>query len=137
VPLLDQVLETYPDKVKIAFKNFPLRNHNNAMNAATAALAARDQGKFWEFHDMLFKNYNKLTDKMISDIAVVLNLDRQKYEQARKAPEIINRISRDMNDGQKAGVRGTPVIFINGRTLRDRSLNGFKQMIDDELKKTG
>jgi len=137
VPLLEQVLETYPDKVKIAFKNFPLRNHKNAMNAATAALAAGNQGKFWEFHDMLFKNYNKLNDKMISDIAVVLKLDQQKFEQARKAPEIMNQIRQDMNDGQKAGVRGTPAVFINGRTLKDRSLNGFKQIIDADLKKNG
>jgi protein-disulfide isomerase len=137
VPLLEQVLETYPDKVKMAFKNFPLRNHKNAMNAAAAALAAGNQGKFWEFHDMLYKNYNKLSDKMINDIAVVLKLDQQKFEQARKTPEIMDQISRDVNDGRKAGVRGTPVVFINGRTLKDRSLNGFKQIIDDELKRNG
>ncbi len=137
MPLLEQVLETYPGKVKIVFKNFPLRNHKNAMNAATAALAAGSQGKFWEFHDQLFKNYNRLNDKMINDIAVVLKLDQKKFEQARKAPDIMNQIRQDMQDAQKAGVKGTPVVFINGRTLRDRSLNGFKAIIDEELKKTG
>jgi len=104
------------------------------MNAATAALAAGSQGKFWEFHDLLFKNFKSLNDKMISDIAVVLKLDQQEFMQARQAPEIKNQIRQDVYDGQKAGVKGTPVVFINGRTLRDRSLNGFKQIIDAELK---
>jgi len=136
VPLLEQVLETYPDKVKIVFKNFPLRNHKNALKAATAALAAGSQGKFWEFHDMLFKNYKSLNDKMINDIAVMLQLDQAEFEQKMKTPEIANQIRQDTIDGQKAGVRGTPVVFINGKLLRDRSLNGFKVIIDEALKKS-
>jgi protein-disulfide isomerase len=136
VPLLEQVLETYPAKVKIAFKNFPLRNHKNAMKAATAALAAGSQGKFWEFHDLLFKNYKSLNDKKINDIAVVLQLDQTEFEQKMKTPEIANQIRQDTVDGQRAGVRGTPVVFINGKMLRDRSLNGFKAIIDEELKKS-
>ena len=136
MPLLEQVLETYPGKVKIAFKNFPLRNHKNAMKAATAALAAGAQGKFWEFHDMLFKNYKSLNDKMINDIAVVLKLNQTEFEQKMKTPEIANQIRQDTVDGQRAGVRGTPVVFINGKMLRDRSLNGFKAIIEEELKKT-
>lgn len=137
MPLLEQVLEAYPGKVKIAFKNFPLRNHKNAMKAATAALAANSQGKFWEFHDLLFKNYNKLDDKMINDIAVVLKLDQAALEQKMKSPEVAGQIRQDVMDGQKAGVRGTPTIFVNGKLLRDRSLQGFKAMIDAELKKLG
>ena len=135
--LLEQVLETNPDKVKIVFKNFPLRNHKNAMKAATAALAAGSQGKFWEFHDQLFKNYNRLNDKMIDDITVVLKLDRSEFEKKEKAPEIINQINQDIADGKKAGVRGTPAVFINGRILRNRSLKGFQTIIDAELEKKG
>lgn len=136
MPLLEQVLETYPGKVKIVFKNFPLRNHKNAMKAATAALAAGDQGKFWEFHDLLFKNYKGLNDKKINDIAVVLQLDQTEFEQKMKTPEIANQIQQDTVDGRKAGVRGTPVVFINGKLLRDRSFNGFKVIIDEALKKS-
>jgi protein-disulfide isomerase len=60
VPLLEQVLEQYPNQVKLVYKNFPLRNHKFAKPAASAALAAGEQGKFWEFHDKLFQNYNQL-----------------------------------------------------------------------------
>lgn len=80
MPLFEQVLEAYPDKVKLVFKNFPLRNHRNAMKAASAALAAEGQGKFWEFHDILFKNYNRLNDKFIGDTATVLQLNQEQYE---------------------------------------------------------
>lgn len=135
MPLLEQVFETYPDKVKIVFKNFPLRNHRNAMKAATAALAADSQAKFWEFHDLLFKNYKNLNDKMINDIAVQLKLNQTEWEQKMMTPDVANQIRQDIADGQKAGVRGTPTVFINGKLLRERSLNGFKAIIDDELKK--
>jgi protein-disulfide isomerase len=129
------VLEAYPDKVKLVFKNFPLRNHRHAMKAASAALAAESQGKFWEFHDQLFKNYNRLNDKFIDDIATVLQLNQEPFEKRMNSPEVRQQIQQDLEDGQKAGVRGTPTIFINGRLLQDRSLNGFKTIIDGELKK--
>lgn len=135
MPLFEQVLEAYPDKVKLVFKNFPLRNHRNAMKAASAALAAEGQGKFWEFHDILFKNYNRLNDKFIGDTATVLQLNQEQYEKRMNSPEVLNQIQKDIKDGQKAGVRGTPTIFINGRLLQDRSLNGFKTIIDNELNK--
>ena len=135
MPIFEQVLDTYPGKVRVYFKNFPLRNHKNAMKAATAALAAGDQGKFWEYHDLLFKNYKKLNDKMFNDIAVVLKLDQTKLSQKMKAPEIANQIRQDVVDGRKAGVRGTPSVFINGKLVRNRTFNGFKKVIDEELDK--
>jgi protein-disulfide isomerase len=76
VPVLEQVLEKYPHDVKIVFKNYPLRNHKFAMKAAIAALAAGSEGKFWEFHDELFKNYNKLNDQKIREIALGLGFDQ-------------------------------------------------------------
>jgi len=105
------------------------------MKAASAALAAESQGKFWEFHDQLFKNYNRLNDKFIDDIATVLQLNQEPFEKRMNSPEVRQQIQQDLEDGQKAGVRGTPTIFINGRLLQDRSLNGFKTIIDNELKK--
>jgi protein-disulfide isomerase len=137
VPLLEQVLEKYPDDVKIVFKNFPLRNHKFAMKAATAALAAESQGKFWEFHDLLFKNYNKLNDQKIREIALELGLDQTEFEKKMKDPKITAMIRQDVREGAQAGVRGTPTIFINGRRLKDRSLKGFQAAIDKELQKLG
>ena len=137
MPVLEQVLEKYPNDVKIAFKNFPLRNHKFAMKAAVAALAAENQGKFWEFHDLLFENYNKLNDQKIQDIAVAVGLNLEEYEKKKKDPAITRQVRQDLSDGQKAGVRGTPTIFINGIRLRDRSLKGFQAAIDKQLQKLG
>ena len=137
MPVLEQVLEKYPDNVKIVFKNFPLRNHKFARKAATAALAAESQGKFWEYHDLLFKNYNKLNDQKINEIALVLGLDQTEFQKKIKDPKIAAMISQDVQEGAQAGVRGTPTVFINGRRLNDRSLKGFQTAIDRELQKLG
>jgi len=135
VPVLEQVLEKNPDKVKLVFKNFPLRNHKFAMDAATAALAAEKQGKFWEFHDLLFKDYNRLNEQKVKEIAQKLKLDMAQFEKDRKDPGIRTLINRDIAEGNRAGVRGTPTIFINGRLLRNRSPAGFQELIEKALKK--
>jgi protein-disulfide isomerase len=137
VPLLEQVLEKNPDDVKIVFKNFPLRNHKFAMKAAIAALAAESEGKFWEFHDELYKNYNKLSDQKIREIALGLGFDQAEFEKKMKDPKIAAMIRQDLRDGAQAGVRGTPTIFINGRRLKNRSLQGFQAAIDKELQRLG
>jgi protein-disulfide isomerase len=135
LPLLEQVLEKNPKDVKLVYKNFPLRNHKFARPAAIAALAAGKQGKFWEFHDRLFKDYNRLNEQKFQEIAGELNLDMEKFEKDQKDPEILALISRDMSEGAQVGVRGTPTLFVNGRLLKNRSLAGFQDMIDKELKK--
>jgi protein-disulfide isomerase len=105
------------------------------MKASTAALAAESQGKFWEFHDLLFKNYNKLNDQKIREIALELGLDQTEFKKKMKDPKITAMIRQDVREGAQAGVRGTPTIFINGRRLNDRSLKGFQAAIDKELQK--
>ena len=137
MPVLEQVLEKYPHDVKIAFKNYPLRNHKFAMKAAKAALAAENEGKFWEFHDELFKNYNKLNDQKIREIALGLGFDQAEFEKKMKDPKLTAMIRQDLRDGAQAGVRGTPSIFINGRRLKNRSLQGFQAAIDKELQRLG
>jgi len=107
------------------------------MKAAVAALAAGDQGKFWEFHDLLFKNYNKLNDQKIQEIAQTVGLNMEEYEKKKKDPATERKVSQDFSDGRQAGVRGTPAIFINGIRLRDRSLKGFQTAIDKQLQKLG
>ena len=137
MPVLEQVLEKYPQDVKVVFKNFPLQNHKFAMKAAVAALAAESQGKFWEFHDLLFENYDKIDDQKIQDIAVTLGLNLEEYEKMKNDPGIQGKVRRDLADGRRAGVRGTPTVFINGNRLRDRSLQGFQAAIDKQLEKLG
>jgi len=131
------VLEQYPNDVKLVFKNFPLtRIHKAAMNASIAALAANQQEKFWEYHSELFKNYNKLNDTMFDEIATNLGLDMEQFKVDMQNPAIAGLVQRDLKDGVAVGVRGTPSIFVNGRKLNQRSLPGFKAVIDAELKKT-
>ncbi len=105
------------------------------MKAATAALAAEKHGKFWEYHDLLFKNYNRLNDQAIENFALTLNINKEEFDQNTKDPSIKQRIQQDVSDARQAGVRGTPTVFINGKRLMDRTLKGFQTVIDKELQK--
>ena len=98
-----------------------------------AALAANRQGKFWEFHDELYKNSSRLSAEKIQEIAQQLGLDTAKLDQDMKSPEINAIVEKDLKDGQEAGVRGIPTVFINGRLLRDKSFAGFQAAIKKEL----
>ena len=93
MPLLEQVLEKYPKDVKLVFKNFPLRNHAQAKPAALAALAAGEQGKFWEYHDKVFENYKSLNEKVFENVAGELGLDVKTFNAARRNPELAAIVS--------------------------------------------
>ena len=135
--LLEQVLEKNPKTVKIVFKNFPIRSHKFARKAAVAALAADRQGKFWEFHDELFNNYNRLKEEKVQEIAAKLKLNKAQFEKDRKDPLLLEQVRHDFNEGIQAGVRGVPAVFVNGRKLKDRSLKKFQALIDKELEILG
>jgi len=130
------VLKKNPKTVKVVFKNFPLRKHRFAAKAAAASLAAGRQGKFWEFHDELFKNYRKLNDKKIDEIAKKLGVDEAQFKKDRKDPLILAKVREDYQEGINSGVRGVPAVFVNGRRVRSRNVQGFQDIIEKELKKT-
>ena len=131
------MLEKYPQQVKLVFKNFPLRNHKFAQQAAAAALAAHAQGRFWDFHDALFANYSKLNEAKVEEIRALLDLDKNTFDARRKAPQVRDQIQKDMQWAREAGVKGTPTVFINGRLQRQRSLESFSAAVDAELKQLG
>ncbi len=133
-PLITEVHKRNPETVKIVFKNMPLQFHKFADPAARAALAAGEQGKFWAFHDELFAGA-QLNLQVINEIAAKLGLDIEKWKKDMVSQEIHQRIYTDIQDAQQAGVTGTPTVFINGRLLKDRNLQGFQNLIDKELKK--
>jgi len=137
VPTLEQVLAAYPQQVRMVFKQFPLSMHKFAQPAAIASLAARNQGKFWPLHDQLFENYNKLSAARIRELAASVGLDMGKYDRDVANPALQQEIAADLQLGTQAGVRGTPAVYINGKLLKERSFNGFKQEIDAALKKAG
>jgi protein-disulfide isomerase len=129
------LLEKYPNDLKLVIKHFPLPSHKFARPASMAALAADKQGKYWEFHAKLFENYRSLNEKKIEEIAIELELDMEKFAADRKSPEIAALIERDIKNGKAIGVRGTPTIFLNGKRVKNRSMQGFQQMIDAEISK--
>ena len=134
MPQLEQLLEKYPADVRVVFKNFPIRSHKYAIKAAMAALAADRQGKFWEFHDALFKNYNRLNDQIIQEIGTQLGLDQTKFAEDQKSPVEAARIREDYEEGRRLGVRGTPTLFINGKQFKKRrSLESLEMAINQEL----
>lgn len=128
-PILEQVFEQYPKQVKIVFKYFPLRNHAFAYKAAQAAVAAQQQGKFWPFHDLLFKQYSRINDQRIDEIGKTLKLNMSQFKKAMNAADTMARINDDLANGREAGVGGTPTVFINGVKLKNRTLAGFRQAI--------
>ncbi len=134
-PLLSQVLAKYPREVKLVFKQFPLNMHPFSRKAAAASLAAGEQGKFWEMHDRVFENSRRLSDALFLQMAEGLGLDMTKFKESLNGLSIQARIKEDIQDGIKAGVRGTPTVFIDGKLLRDRSLKGFEEMIEKDLGK--
>ncbi|WP_456385283.1 thioredoxin domain-containing protein [Desulfolithobacter sp.] len=134
-PVLEQLLENNPETLKIAFKHLPLiRIHEYAEPAARAAVAAQNQGKFWQMHDKLFAAEN-LDNDSIMQMAEELGLNMKKFEKDMNSAETRARVLKDMRDAQQASVSGTPTMFINGHLIRSnsRSVLAIQKMIDREL----
>ncbi len=105
------------------------------MPASKAALVAGKQGKYWEMHDLLFKNYRELAADKLKEYAAQVGLDVARWEKDMASPEIQQQVDRDMADGRSADVQGTPSFFVAGKRVQTRTLDGFKQLIDEATKK--
>ena len=135
-PLIDQVLAAYPKDVNFVYKQFPLTQiHPMALGASKAVLAAGKQGKFWEMHDIMFKNPRELQPEKLKEYAKQIGLDVPKFEKDMASPEVQAQVDADMKDATGAEVRGTPTFFVNGKRLGQRSMDDFKTAIDAALKK--
>lgn len=133
MPIFEQVLDKYPDSVKVVFKHYPLSIHNQALPAALAAMAAAEQGKFWEYHDELFSNQNSLGSEKYLEIAKNLGLDLKKFSLDMMRPSLRQKIEGDVAEAKKLGVTGTPALFVNGRKLKSRDFAAISKLIDEEL----
>ena len=109
--------------------------HKQAKNASRAALAAGEQGKYWEMHDLIFQNFKGLTEDKLKEFAEKLGLDMERFMKDFKSGKYDARIQRDIALGQKVGVRGTPTLFMNGKRMGARSFDTFKNLIEGYLKK--
>lgn len=139
LPVLAQLLEQYAGQVKLAFRDFPLVSiHAQAQQAAEAAHCAGDQGKFWEYHDLLFAKQEALPTANFAAYAKTLGLDSKAFQACLDSRKFKAKVERDNADGVKAGVSGTPAFFINGRLLSGaQPLEAFKAVIDEELERLG
>ena len=133
---IDQVMETYPDKIKMVYRDFPLGFHDRAIPAAVAANCAGEQGKYWEMHEKLMSNQRALDEETLIAHAKSLSLDMSKWDTCRADPAQEAEVRKDMDDGAAVGVTGTPAFFINGIMLSGaQPFEAFKDIIDRELER--
>lgn len=133
--VVDQVKEKYSDRVHFVFRQFPLPMHENARGAAEAALAANAQGKFWEFHDKLFKNQTQLTRDGLEGFAKDAGLNVTEFKKALDAKTYAADVDADVKLGESVAVEGTPTMFINGaRVANPTSFETVSAQIDSALK---
>lgn len=133
---LNEVLKQYGDKVQLVYKHYPLFTHPSAQKAAEASECAAEQGKFWETHDMIFKNQQSLSELQLKNWAIELKLDAAKFNSCLDSGKYATKVQVDMREGAKKGVSGTPTIFINNIPLTGaQSIETFRQVIDQQLVK--
>ncbi|MET0411264.1 MAG: thioredoxin domain-containing protein, partial [Polyangiaceae bacterium] len=113
--VVHQVREKYGDRVRFVFRQFPLDFHKEAHLAAQAALVAHEQGKFWEFHDLLFANQQALGRDTLEQYAKQLNLTN--FGTALDAAKLKSAVDADVSMGNEIAVTGTPTLFINGKRI--------------------
>jgi protein-disulfide isomerase len=136
VATIKELIKTYGGKIKVVFRDFPLDFHKNAKSAALAAGCAADQGKFWQYHDKLFENQEKLELESLKLYAKELGLNTAEFNKCLDSKKHEAEIEKDIQDGQKVGVSGTPTLFINGRKVEGaQPIDQFKKIIEEELKK--
>jgi protein-disulfide isomerase len=138
-PIVAQVLERYPTQVRFVFRHFPLDNiHPQARAAAEAALCAGEQGKFWEYHEVLFQQAPKLGPGDLGRYATRLQLDRPAFDACLAEKRQAAKVEADVAAGEKIGVSGTPAFYANGLPITNaRGLEQFAAVIDEELERLG
>lgn len=136
-PTLKRIKDTYGDKVRIVWKDFPLTQiHPEAFKAAEAGNCAREQGKFWEMHDRLFANQNALRPEDLKAHAAAVGVDAAKFNACLDSAKYSERVQQQMATGTRLGINSTPTSFINGRQLSGaRPYEAFVSVIDEELQR--
>ncbi|HWQ31739.1 MAG TPA: thioredoxin domain-containing protein [Blastocatellia bacterium] len=133
-PVLERLLKEYEGRVKLVVRDFPLAQHAQAFLAAEAAEAARAQGRYQEYHKLLFQHQAKLSPDELRALATQLGLDRKKFDAALESHQYAALVQRDLEDGNHIGINATPSLFINGRRVSDRSYEALKAAIEAALK---
>ena len=133
-PSLERIVKENAGKVRLVTRDFPLTQHAEAFKAAEAAEAAREQGKYWEFIHVLMQNQSSLGVDKLKSFADELGLDRARFDAALDSGKFTESVQRDVEDGMKLGVKGTPSLFINGRRVTASTYEELKASVDAALK---
>ena len=134
-PTLKDLLAKYKGRVSLAYRDFPLREiHAQGQLAAEASRCAGEQGKFWEYHDLLFANPDRLNRDGLVEHARDLKLDEKQFDSCLSSGKYKAEIEEDLQEGIRAGVSGTPGFFINGSFLSGMQPEAaFEGMIQAEM----
>ena len=115
-PVMKELNEKYPDKIKFVYKHFPLSFHSNARSAAASSIAAHKQGKFWEYRYALAPHSRELGDSIYVEVAKQIGLNVEQFKKDMVLDSAMNaRIDKDFQLGTEVGVQGTPNFYINGK----------------------
>jgi protein-disulfide isomerase len=133
-PTLMKVLSTYGNQIRLVYRHYPLKNHPQARPAAEASQCVHEQGKFWQYHNLLFGKPNQLSDAELKQAAVSVGVEPSAFDACMASHKYAADVDADIAAGDEAGVSGTPAFFINGRILSGAlPFEAFKKVIDEEL----
>src|SRR6266851_593161 len=132
---VDNILKAFPNDARLVYKQYPIPTHPNAAMAAAASLAAHAQNKFWPMHDQLFANASQLSPGKIAEVAKAVGLDMARFQADLKSGKFKPAVDKDVADGEKLTVSGTPTIFINGKRYNGPlEMAMLKPILEAELK---
>lgn len=137
LPVMDELLRAYP-RARLEFRHNPLTMHQDAFNAAVASVCAEKQGKFWQMHDVMFANQEKLSEPDLEGHAAGIGLDMAQYRACRSSDAAAELVREDMAEAARAGAQGTPYFVIGGSAVTGaQPASRFRAVIDNELAKKG
>ena len=127
---LERLVKEYGDKVRVVARDFPLNQHTEAFKAAEAGEAAREQGRYWEYVQVLLRNQSALGVDKLKSYAIEIGLDRTRFDSGLDSGKFAELVQQDVEEGMKLGLKATPTLFLNGRRISVKSYEDLKARVD-------
>jgi protein-disulfide isomerase len=135
---MHKIRDAYGDRIRWIYKDFPLEMHKGAKKAAMAAHCAEEQGRFWEYQDMVYNSEEEPDADLLKKYASSLGLDGEQFQQCLNNGRYVPQIKEDIQTGKEVGICATPTFIINGKMLTGSlSFEEFKEEIDNQLEAAG